>query len=495
MNKTLLTWIFAICALMANVKVKAQDVTIDFTKLTATPTQDENAKVKGFELTDQDVTFTGEKAGGMNAPIQVQKTNDLRLYAKNTLTVASDKPFSKIIFKVSVKGLYQWAAELPCDNGTITNEPDAQTVTWISQAPVKKLVITVGDKSASFAKKPNKSGQFCVDNAVITFSNSNGSEVKAPAFDKNDVFQLQPINVTITAQASKIFYTTDGSNPTKDSTPYTAPVSIDKNTTLKAIAIDNSGNVSPFTTAEYIFPVVCNGLCDAKHVAPDTWIYLNVDHVVVSYVGAKELYLQEGMHGIGFYTKSNSGTIGNITVQEGDNLTGHILCKFSEFKGLPQLSNDVEAYKDEIIKNTSLNKDQRDKVAIENLRSIDPVKNQDALCRMILLENVKMTQTQNGKKQVYTAIDQNNGEIDVFNKFKIQMPDVQDGVQYTIKGIVAIYGTLYQIFPIEISATTDITNIKVEDKKPQQCYDLSGRRVKPDHKGIIIVNGKKIINN
>ncbi|MGM0369933.1 MAG: chitobiase/beta-hexosaminidase C-terminal domain-containing protein, partial [Bacillota bacterium] len=48
-----------------------------------------------------------------------------------------------------------------------------------------------------------------------------------------------------------IYYTLDGSEPTADSTEYTEPITIESDTTLKAIAIDAGGDTSEIATREY----------------------------------------------------------------------------------------------------------------------------------------------------------------------------------------------------------------------------------------------------
>lgn len=63
----------------------------------------------------------------------------------------------------------------------------------------------------------------------------------------------QPQNVTLFSNDSeaKIYFTLDGSSPTIQSSQYSDPITIDKNTTLKFFAIDPAGNQSEIKTETY----------------------------------------------------------------------------------------------------------------------------------------------------------------------------------------------------------------------------------------------------
>ena len=59
---------------------------------------------------------------------------------------------------------------------------------------------------------------------------------------------------------SGIYYTTDGTTtPDNTSTKYTAPITVDKDMTIKAIAYDNAGNASDILTATYGIPPIISG--------------------------------------------------------------------------------------------------------------------------------------------------------------------------------------------------------------------------------------------
>ena len=78
-------------------------------------------------------------------------------------------------------------------------------------------------------------------------------EVSTPEFSPKPGLYSEAQEVTITCETedATIYYTTDGSMPTADSTPYTEPVMVEESTVFKAIAIVDNG-VSEVATARYI---------------------------------------------------------------------------------------------------------------------------------------------------------------------------------------------------------------------------------------------------
>lgn len=64
-------------------------------------------------------------------------------------------------------------------------------------------------------------------------------------------FEDQQTVTMSTNETASIYYTTDGTNPTSSSLKYTAPITIEDTTTIKAFAIDSSGNSSSIQTITY----------------------------------------------------------------------------------------------------------------------------------------------------------------------------------------------------------------------------------------------------
>lgn len=141
---------------LVSAAVMAQ-TTIDFTKLTwSSP------------FVQSPYTFSAEKNNGSTAPTQNGNTKDIRLYAKNSLTVStSSEKMGTIVFHISKKGLEQWA-EITPDNGSVTVSTENKTATWENIEGATSVTFTVGDKSKYGTKGTNKAGQFCFDSVDIT---------------------------------------------------------------------------------------------------------------------------------------------------------------------------------------------------------------------------------------------------------------------------------------------------------------------------------------
>lgn len=92
-----------------------------------------------------------------------------------------------------------------------------------------------------------------------TFAASNNgvaqinSQTKSPLFSHLGGFYSTPISVEITASntAAKIYYTTDGSEPTSSSALYNSPIQISQTTPLRAIAVVDGEATSLVSTATY----------------------------------------------------------------------------------------------------------------------------------------------------------------------------------------------------------------------------------------------------
>lgn len=88
---------------------------------------------------------------------------------------------------------------------------------------------------------------------------------------------------TVTPNA-KIYYTTDGSEPASTSTVFSAPFTVDRTTTVKAIAFDSKGNASKFVTANFVKP-------------PNDWTVKIISPYSTQYTGGGDNAIVDGIRG------------------------------------------------------------------------------------------------------------------------------------------------------------------------------------------------------
>lgn len=141
---------------LVSAAVMAQ-TTIDFTKLTwSNP------------LVQSPYTFSADKNSESTTPTQNPNSKDIRLYAKNSLTIStSSGKICKIVFHISTNGLKQWADFTP-NNGSVTVSKEKQTATWENAEGATSVTFTVGAKCKYGTAATTKAGQFFFNSVDIT---------------------------------------------------------------------------------------------------------------------------------------------------------------------------------------------------------------------------------------------------------------------------------------------------------------------------------------
>lgn len=105
-------------------------------------------------------------------------------------------------------------------------------------APIKLTETTIVT-AAAFDADGNSSAA-----VTRTYTKKEIVEVQAPELPMDSVFTDSKV-VTITVpEGTTVYYTTDGTVPTQESTEYTAPFSVSETMTITAVAFDKDGNAS-----------------------------------------------------------------------------------------------------------------------------------------------------------------------------------------------------------------------------------------------------------
>lgn len=211
---------------LVSAAVMAQ-TTIDFTKLTwSNP------------LVQSPYTFSADKNSGSTTPTQNPNSKDIRLYAKNSLTIStSSGKICKIVFHISTNGLKQWADFTP-NNGSVTVSKEKQTATWENAEGATSVTFTVGAKCKYGTAATTKAGQFFFNSVDITelggtsstsTSLTFGADVDGKTFivRQGDSFADKTATVTPTDAKGSISYASDNKeaisvNPTTGAVSFLA---------------------------------------------------------------------------------------------------------------------------------------------------------------------------------------------------------------------------------------------------------------------------------
>ncbi|SDN57105.1 endonuclease [Bacillus sp. OK048] len=189
------------------------------------------------------------------------------------------------------------------------------TVKTVDQTLVRKSSITKGDSNPSDAFDPavewdNKGKD------VFTFLGSHTMDGgSTPVETKVENVTASPAAGGVTAGTAvtlatatadaKIYYTTDGSEPTAASTEYTAPIVIDAAKTIKAIAVKAGLDNSDVVTLAYTI-VSESTIAEVRAMALESTVQTSG---VVTAVLGRAIYFQDATSSIVAYTPTDSTTI------------------------------------------------------------------------------------------------------------------------------------------------------------------------------------------
>lgn len=257
------------------------------------------------------ITIDFAKGTGENSPTWYTSSyGNARVYKNNTITVnAGDLVIENVTFNF--------------EGNTVISNPT------LSVGSYSDGVWTVGNKSAVLTMNSNASATRI---ATITVKLADaGTIVAAPTISGNESF-VGSTEVTITAEAgASIYYTTDGSDPSVESTLYSAPFTINETTTVKAIAAIE-GTLSSIASKTFTATPSVSTVAAFNALEDNTVIGFTGDLVAVAQNG-KYLYAQDNEKGILIFGDIEPEyTLGNV-IPAG--FTG----KKTTYKGAPEMEN------------------------------------------------------------------------------------------------------------------------------------------------------------
>ena len=138
----------------------------------------------------------------------------------------------------------------------------------------------------------------------------------------------QSVSIGCTTEGATIYYTTDGTNPTANSTAYTEPITISETTTLKAVAFAEGYAMSAIASATYTIAAPVN-IANVRALANNEMAC--VEGTVI-FIDGRNVYIQDATAGIDLYLNEAVRT----DLALGDNVRAY--GKKTVYKGLVELT-------------------------------------------------------------------------------------------------------------------------------------------------------------
>ena len=374
--------------------------------------------------TGERAPYTIEKEGvKIEVSDGLANSSQYRMYKSSTTTISSTVgAITQVVFECTANDDAQYGPG--CFTVTPGNyQYSGKIGTWTGAA--ENIVFTAASNQVRATK------------ITVTVS---ASGLAAPAFTPRAGTYYEPFKVTITcaSQGAKIYYTTDGTDPTTASTQYTAAINVDKDMTIKAISALND-KVSDVTTAKYVLanPVAVDNIADYKALADGTAaMFLNPVYVLFQNKGY--LYVKDDSGYALFYGDCDQ------TYKNGDKIPAAFYGTKTTYAGEPELQW-LASFK-EADGNTPI---EPRKIAATEV-------NHENFAQYVLIEGATITLNEDGKN--YTITDKNGNTCAVyFGSMGVSVPTNLEA-RYDVTGIVGSYGntnTIYQLLPTDIKMVFD----------------------------------------
>ena len=275
--------------------------------------------------------------------------------------------------------------------------------------------------------KSGGQGAFYIKKITIEYGDGGGVVVARPVITPNGGTYVygETQEVTITSEGNSIYYTLDGTDPTDESTLYTAPFTVSTDCTVKAIAYDAEGNASSVASAEFKFTksIATIGELCAAATNIDTPVFVEFNKWIVTGKTDKNVYFTDGVNGILLYQSGHGFEVGD-EITGSAQITLTMYNEAPEIKGLTSTTEGVTVTKGE-------GATPRTDVSIADIES-----NMQGC--LITLEGV----TYSGGK----FVDDDDNTIVPYKTF-ITLPELIEDHIYNVTGVVIWFKGTLEIAP------------------------------------------------
>ena len=229
--------------------VRADEVTLKYTGTTTTNMTGDGNEAATLGLDASEWSVVADKGAASNN-VGLNKAGDFRLYwhadGGSTLTVSSLKGATINSIAITFNGNSYSNVSVTVNGTAVTGTNGAYTINSSS--------FVLGNANTSNV-------QVRISQVVIDYTPSGApvvEKVAKPTFsvEAGVYTQTQRVELSTTTEGAIIYYTTDGTEPTVNSTPYTGAISVGQTMTINAIAVKEGMDNSAVASATYKFPVI-----------------------------------------------------------------------------------------------------------------------------------------------------------------------------------------------------------------------------------------------
>lgn len=232
-----------------------------------------------------------------------------------------------------------------------------------------------------------------------------------------------------------------------------------------------------------------NNIAEFKALADNTEAELTLTNAKVVY----KFVTNSANANTSIFVRDNSGAICFFNVAKdlniNDDVNGTIIVKRTNFRALPQAQAvEGKTNTDNILAVTGAEAEAK-VIGVNEIA--------DNLCDLVEVKNVTISTDGAENPKFYANEGENN--VQIYNSFHVEGYN-NDGLAamvgetlYNIKGIAYTYNSTPEIVPVDGGIVTGISDIKYNETENGVIYNIAGQRVDASYKGIVIMNGKKIV--
>lgn len=289
--------------------------------------QGESASAGDVAKIEQDgVTLTFTSEGEKTTPTRMWTGPQLRMYANNAVTVtAGDQFIESVLFTYTTNNT---------DKDYFTND--------IDETETKSGTAWTGSATSVTFKTATSKGRLQITKIEVTLKNDDPNYVATPKITPATGTYRAAQEVTITAdEGCTIYYTTDGGDPKASDAIYAGPFTVEKTTTVKAVAVKGD-NMSEVASSIITISILPSGDGDGSLENPYNYVAATAiasalasgaksDDVYVKGKVSKITYAFDAQHGTATFFITDDGNeadnqfqvystyfLGNLSWKDGD---------------------------------------------------------------------------------------------------------------------------------------------------------------------------------